>query len=144
MRYLHAGMVVLIVGLLAACSSAQALTNGRPIDVSITLSEMKIDSSRTTFSVGVPYHFIVANAGSVPHEIMIMPAMMNGGMVSNMPMEQLDKMALAHIESDDLPPGATKTVDYTFTEPAPAGTLEFACYLPGHHEAGMREAITVQ
>jgi uncharacterized cupredoxin-like copper-binding protein len=144
MRYVHAGIVALIVGLLVACSSAQALPNGGPVEVTITLAEMKIDSSRTTFSVGVPYHFIVTNAGSVPHEIMIMPAMMNGGMMSNMPMEQLDKMALAHIESDDLLPGATKTVDYTFTKPAPAGTLEFACYLSGHHEAGMHEAITVQ
>lgn len=75
---------------------------------------------------------------------MIMPTMMNGGMVSNMPMEQLDKMALAHIESADLPPGATKTFEYTFTTRAPAGTFEFACYLPGHHEAGMLEAITIQ
>lgn len=53
-------------------------------------------------------------------------------------------MVLAHIESADLPPGATKTFEYIFTTLAPAGTFEFACYLPGHHEAGMREAITVQ
>ncbi len=129
--------------------STQASNTGGPVDVQVTLSEMKIESSLTTFSMGVPYHFIVTNAGTVPHEIMIMPVMMsggmmNGGMMSNMSMEQLDEMALAHIESDDLPPGATKTLDYTFTTPAPAGTLEFACYLPGHHEAGMHEAITVQ
>jgi hypothetical protein len=39
--------------------------------------------------------------------------------------------------------GATWSVDYTFTKQN-SGTLELACYLPGHYEAGMHQAITVQ
>ena len=43
----------------------------------------------------------------------------------------------------DLPPGATETLEITFTTPAPAGTLELACYVPGHYEAGMHLPIAV-
>jgi uncharacterized cupredoxin-like copper-binding protein len=35
-------------------------------------------------------------------------------------------------------------MDYTFTKAYPAGTLEFACHLSGHYEAGMHLPITVQ
>lgn len=143
----YVGIAVLLatfVGLLAACSSAQASSQGGPVDVQIKLSEMKVESSLTTFSVGVPYRFTVTNAGALSHELMITPTTITGEMMSSMSMEQLDQMALARIEADDLPPGATKTFDYTFTNPAPAGTLEFACYVPGHYEAGMHTAITVQ
>jgi len=59
-------------------------------------------------------------------------------------MEAMDEMALAMIEEDELPSGATKTLDYTFTEPAPDGTLEFVCHVEGHYEAGMRLPITVK
>jgi len=48
------------------------------------------------------------------------------------------------IEADELTPGATKSFDYTFNETAPAGTLEFACHIPGHYEAGMNLPITVK
>lgn len=34
--------------------------------------------------------------------------------------------------------------EYIFTNPAQAGTLEFACHLPGHYEAGMKLAIVVK
>ncbi len=52
-------------------------------------------------------------------------------------------MALGMIEEDDMPAGATGTLDLTFTEPAEAGKLEFACHVPGHYEAGMKLPITV-
>ncbi|MGH2349717.1 MAG: hypothetical protein ACRDFT_09665 [bacterium] len=65
-------------------------------------------------------------------------------MMGHMTMEEIDKTALAEIEEDDLPPGATKTLEYTFTKPAPAGQLEFACHVEGHYEAGMHEPIVVK
>jgi uncharacterized cupredoxin-like copper-binding protein len=58
--------------------------------------------------------------------------------------EQVSQMALAGIQGKDLAAGATKTLDYTFTKPAPAGTLEFACHLPGHYDAGMHTPIVVK
>jgi uncharacterized cupredoxin-like copper-binding protein len=51
--------------------------------------------------------------------------------------------SVAHVSQDQLNPGATATLDYTFTKAYPAGTLEFACHLPGHYEAGMHTGIVV-
>ncbi len=52
-------------------------------------------------------------------------------------------IALFHIDAEDLPAGATKTVAYTFRNAAPAGQLEFTCYVPGHYELGMHAPIAV-
>jgi uncharacterized cupredoxin-like copper-binding protein len=93
----------------------------------------------TTFKVGVPYHFVVTNKGDVAHEFMVMQPVEAGTMT----MEEMDKMANAHIEEDDLQPGDNASVDYTFTDPVPEGGLEFACHLAGHYENGMHLPITV-
>ena len=93
----------------------------------------------TEFKVGVPYHFVVTNAGTIPHEIMLMPPLRADQIDT-----KLAEMALVHIGRDQLQPGSTASFDYTFTEAAPSGTLEFACHLPGHYEAGMRLGITVK
>lgn len=139
MKYIRIASLVLLLGALAACSP---LARG-PETVQVTLSEMKIAMSKTTFEVGVPYRFSVTNAGNVPHEMMLMPPAMDGKTMSTMPMAQLDTMALTHIHDSDLAPGGSWMVEYTFTKQH-AGTLEVACYLPGHYDAGMSQTITVE
>ena len=89
----------------------------QPVDVNVTLSEFKIDSSLTTFQAGVPYHFIVVNNGKIGHEINIGQS--------------------AHAQ---LAVGATATLDVTFDQQGP---LEFGCHLPAHYEAGMKLSTTV-
>ena len=135
-------LVVLIVTglLLTACGGAASTQT----EVKVTLTDFGIQSSVTEFKVGVPYHFVVTNTGAIPHEFMLMPPLMADHMGMAMDMEELDEMALAHIGEDELQPGATVSFDYTFTEPAPSGTLEFACHIPGHYEAGMKLGITVK
>lgn len=113
--------------LLAGCGGQKTAGN----EVTITLTDFGIQSSVTDFKVGVPYHFTVINKGKVPHEFMIMPPLTAEQLGMHMDMVQLDEMALAMIKEDELPPGATKSLDYTFTQAAPAGTLEFACHVPG-------------
>jgi uncharacterized cupredoxin-like copper-binding protein len=134
-----APLMVLAVAVLAACGGGAA-SGGSPVQVQVTLTDFKIDSSLTTFSVGVPYHFVVTNKGAVNHEFVIMPP--EQGVQGSE--TQLPSTALAGILGKDLTPGATKTLDYTFTKAAPAGSLEFACHLPGHYEAGMHTPIVVQ
>ena len=143
MKYIRTTLLIVLIGIVAACGSTQAAKKSSPVAVQVKLSEMKIESSLTTFVVDVPYRFTVTNVGAMPHEMMLMPPSMNGGTMSTLPMEQLDTMALTHIHDSDLAPGATWSVDYTFTKQN-SGTLELACYLPGHYEAGMQQAITVQ
>ena len=125
--------------LLSACGSST--TPDGPVDVEVTLTEFGIESSLDTFEVGVPYHFIIHNEGAINHELMIMEPMMLG---MDMSMDEMDAMALAYVEEDELTPGTTQTLDYTFTEPAPAGNLELGCHIEGHYEAGMVVPITVQ
>ncbi len=138
------GLVVAVTAflLLAACGGNQADTNG-PVDVKVTLSEFTIKSSVTEFKPGVQYHFIVTNEGVVPHEFMIMPVEMGGMGMAGMSMEEKDALAFMMIAEDELSPGATVEVDYTFTS-VPEGNIEFVCALPGHFEAGMHSPITIK
>ena len=117
-----------------------ACGGSKTTEVDVTLTDFGIKSSLTTFQTGVPYHFVVTNKGAVVHEFMIVPPQTAGTASS----EELDKIAIGHIEESDLQSGVTKTVAVTFTEPFPAGTLEMACHLPGHYEAGMKLPIIVQ
>jgi len=129
------GILAVTVLLLTACG-AQGSSN----EVTITLTDFGIESSRTSFEVGVPYHFTVKNNGAIDHEMMIMQPLTQDQMGMGMNMDEMDKMALAMIEADMMTPG----LDYTFTEPATAGSLEFACHVEGHYEAGMSLPITVK
>lgn len=115
-----------------------ASTSNQPVDVKITLTEFKVEASTTSFKVGVPYHFVVINNGTVPHEFDIIPS--ESGQLTP---EQVQKSSLAHIGQSDLAAGATGTLDYTFSQEYPQGTLELACHLPGHYEAGMKVPIVV-
>lgn len=128
--------------ILSACGASGSSTNpDGSVNVNITLTDFGIESSLAKFEAGVPYHFIITNEGQVNHELMIMEPMMAG---MEMSMEEMDKLALAFVEEDELSPGTTQTLDYTFMQPATAGSLEFSCHTPGHYEAGMKFPITVE
>ena len=133
------------------CSGHTTLTNNaaspstNPIlerqTVQVTLVEYKITSSITTFHIGVPYHFVVTNKGTIPHEFMIMPPMSDSTSIASM-----DSAALVFIPI--LTPGQTSTIDYTFTRPDTH--LEMACHFSGrqasdsHYMLGMHLAIVVE
>jgi uncharacterized cupredoxin-like copper-binding protein len=139
-------LMVVATFALAACGSARASAgssqssgSSQPVNVQVTLTDFKIQSSLTAFSTGVPYHFTVTNKGALAHQVLIMPPE-----PSPISADQATSMSLAGIGGQGMAPGTTKTFDYTFTKPAPAGTLGFACHLPGHYEAGMHTPIVVQ
>lgn len=130
-------------GWLAAWYGATpAASQGAPVaeDVAVTLTEFKVTASATAFRVGQSYRFVVTNAGVLPHEFMIVPQMDGLG---QMDMAALDAVALAMIPADDLAPGATRTIEVTFTQPEAAGSLELVCAVPGHYDAGMALPIEV-
>lgn len=127
------GVLLFVVVGLTSCSGTKT--------VKVTLTDYKIDSSVTEFKTGVPYHFVVSNKSESNHEFMIMPPVDPD---MDMSMEQMDEMAVAMIEEDDLEPGTTMTLDVTFTDPAPVGTLEFACHTAKHYQSGMELPITVE
>ena len=57
-------------------------------------------------------------------------------------MDAMDKMALA--KAENIAPNQTVTLEYTFALRAGESHLEFACYYPGHYEAGMRQDVMVR
>lgn len=138
------GLLIIAIAtlLLTACGGKQTNTNG-PVNVEVALGEFTVESSVTEFKPGVQYHFIVTNEGQIPHELMIMPVPMDGMGMAGMSMEEKDALAFMMISEEELPPGATVEMDYTFTS-VPEGNIEFVCALPGHFEAGMHAPITIK
>jgi len=108
--------------------------------VQIDETDFKIASSITTFTPGTTYHFIVTNNGRIAHEFMILPK--STGIMSGMSMDAMDKMALA--KAENIAPNQTVTLEYTFARSAAGSHPEFACYYPGHYEAGMKQDVVVR
>ena len=114
-------LIAVLILTLSACTGTH--TPKTPVEVQVTITEYKFDSSLTTFSVGTPYHFVLNNKGTLAHDWMIIP---QG--------ETNEDKALVKAEDSDLQPAKTLTKDFTFTQP---GNYEFACHVQGHYEAGM-------
>lgn len=115
-------------------------TGGTATTVQVTETEYAIHASVTNFTPGTTYQFVVKNLGHLAHEFMLMPK--SEGAMHGMSMGEMDHMALAMI--DTINPGETKTVEYTFPPSAAGSHPEFACYLPGHYEAGMKLGVVVK
>ncbi len=123
---------VAVYALSATFGHAQASTAG-PVNVSLT--EWKVEMPPTTVQVGTPVRFVVTNTGKVSHELVIEKA------------GDVDKALEAEVngqsvdaEADDIAPGTTRTLEWTFTEP---GAYQASCHMPQHFEAGMKTAFNV-
>lgn len=121
---------------LTACGGSSSSAGSQ--NVPVTLSDFKVSAPTTTFSAGTPYHFVVTNNGMMTHEFMIFPSMAGMGSMS---MDDMHKQSLVMIDS--IAPGESKAVDVTFPSSSIGSSLELACHLPGHYEAGMKLPITI-
>lgn len=138
--------------LLTACGgSAPSVNEDGSINVDVTLTDFKIESSVTTFESGKTYRFTITNDGLVPHEFVISEPLMGmeGEAHNDDDAHGEDEMEMKHeglvveVGEDVLQPGVTITVDATFPEHVD-GELEFACHTEGHYEAGMFSHITIE
>lgn len=139
--YIKKVVTLLVAGLVLTACSGQGSKD--TVEVQVTLTEFGISSSITEFEVGIPYRFVVTNAGVVEHEFMVMPPLTQDQMGMHMDMANLDRTAVGMIEGADLQAGSSASIELTFTEPANAGAFEFACHTPGHYEANMKLPIVV-
>jgi uncharacterized cupredoxin-like copper-binding protein len=133
--------VVPFILLLAACGSSttpsgsqqgQTAPSGSQT-VQVTLSDNQVESSLTTFTAGMPYHFVVMNRGQVAHQFAMMPMGMD---MEHMSVDQMHHAAL--FMYDSVAPGLTRTFDYTFASSMMGQRFEFACGTQGHYGAGMQ------
>ena len=117
-------------------TEAGAADAGTQVDV--TLADNTIDSSLTTFQVGVPYTFVITNTGRRGHNFNISTPVAEVGSL-----EAALQTALLAVPQSQLGPGASVTVEYTFPDTAEGKNLEFSCLIRMHYQMGMLLPITV-
>ena len=129
--------------LLTACGASGLSTNrDGSINFEVTLTDFGIESSLTEFEAGKTYRFTITNEGAIPHEFVIAEPLMEGE-EHGTDMDMMHESLVVEVEEDELPAGATVTVDVTFPDHADEA-LEFACHVEGHYEAGMHSQITLK
>jgi len=142
-RNLSGVLFIAILLLLTACDASSPSTNtDGSINVDVTLTDFTIESSVIAFEAGRTYRFTITNEGAIPHEFVIAEPMMEGEDHSE-GMEMEHAGLVVEVEEDELPPGATVTVNATFPDHVDE-ELEFACHIEGHYEAGMHSPITIK
>lgn len=129
--------------------------------VAVTLADNYFEPESLAIAPGETIRFVITNEGAVVHEFNIgsadmhahhqeeMAMMVEHGVIEidriNHDMMNMD-MGGGHVMSHDEPnsallaPGETAEIVWTF--PA-AGSLEFACNVPGHYDAGMVGDISI-
>lgn len=133
--------------------------------VEIKLGEMFFEPENIDVKPGETVRFVIHNSGSLLHEFNLgsaamhaghqkeMQQMMDAGMLTPTGMQhdmsQMDHSKMGHgqmMKHDDpnsvlVEPGKTAELTWTFSK---ATSLEFACNIPGHYQAGMVGKLTVK
>ncbi len=107
--------------------------DGRPAALDI-----KYDKAKIRVKAGETIKFVVTNTGKLCHEF-IVGSMKEQRQHAEM-MKQMPDMVHEDANTLTIEPGETKNLIWQFTN---AGTLEVACHVPGHYEAGMVSKVIV-
>lgn len=116
---------------------------GDPKKVSRTIEitsgdDMRYRPSEIIVKRGETVRFAVRNAGQVPHELVL------GSLKELKAHAELMRKhpGMEHEEPNQafVKPGETREIVWQFTR---AGTVDFACTIPGHFEAGMTGKVKV-
>lgn len=107
------------------------------VTVHVTVTEFAIIPSLTTFHTGIPYYFVVSNAGKQTHAFTFVPLAPEGT-----PTDRYYQYNHMLIGLNTIPPGTTQTINYTF-KAAETGRYEMACRMRGHYAAGMHLPVMV-
>src|SRR6266511_1553090 len=127
MKQLLMGTILALVGglLFVSLASAQA-----PVEVKVTLSEMKVELSTANVPAGTAVTYVITNNGKLTHEVVL-----EKEGADDEPLEFGGKEQ----EAENIAPGATVKAEWTIPE---AGRYQLACHIEGHYEAGMKTAFT--
>jgi uncharacterized cupredoxin-like copper-binding protein len=139
---------------------APATKAGRSVEV--VMGDMSFTPKAIDIKAGETIRFVLVNKGQLLHEFNLgdaamhakhqqeMLKMQQSGMLTPTGMKEMDHSSMAGMDHgmmkhDDpnsvlVEPGKTAELTWTFTK---ATSLEFACNIPGHYQAGMVGKLTV-
>lgn len=122
----------------AAGRPGEAAKVSRTIEVTMD-DNMRFTPERISVKAGETVRFFVRNAGKVPHEMVI-------GTLSELKEHAEMMRKMPGMKHDDpnavtLASGQRGGIVWQFAQ---AGSVDFACLLPGHLEAGMKGSIRVE
>ncbi len=107
-------------------------TKDNPRIVGLTMSdELKFAPDSIDVAKGETIRFVLTNSGEAIHEFQVGPA-------DTVAADEVDGVIV--VEKNELGPGSTSAVDYTFDGDGP---YAFACHEPGHYENGMKGVIVL-
>ena len=107
--------------------------------VQIEMSDsMTFSPSSSSVKAGETIKFVLTNSGKVKHEFVL-------GTEKDLKDHYQQMLKFPEMEHDDpnmvsVGPGKSGTVMWKFTT---SGTVDFACLLPGHYDAGMKGSVRV-
>ena len=130
--------------------------------VEVVMGDMSFTPKAIEIKAGETVRFVLVNKGQLLHEFNLgdaamhakhqqeMLQMQKSGMLTPTAMKEMDHGSMAGMDHgamkhDDpnsvlVEPGKTAELSWTFTK---ATSLEFACNIPGHYQAGMVGKLTV-
>jgi uncharacterized cupredoxin-like copper-binding protein len=120
--------MVLLAGMIFFVSNA---INNPSREVTVGLSEYKVNMARQALPANTPITFSFVNSGSIVHEVVLEkagaddePIVING----------------KEIEEEDIQKGETRTVTWELGD---SGDYQLACHVPGHFEHGMIQTFKI-
>jgi len=131
-RYAGIAVAVTIAAAVPACTNAQARNAA---EVRLTMHWSRFDQGVVTVPRGVPVTFVYTNDDPIAHEVIV------GDQAMQLRHEKGTEPAHGDRPNEtDVPANSVVTTTITFDE---AGTVFFACHLPGHYAYGMRGLVRV-
>ena len=100
---------------------------------------MAFAPDRVEVKRGEQIHFVLKNEGALKHEFMLATVKENAE--HGKLMEKFPDMEHDDPNGKTLEAGKSAEILWKFTH---AGTFEFACLVPGHHQAGMHGLVVVK
>jgi uncharacterized cupredoxin-like copper-binding protein len=129
-----AAVLATLAAALPACGRAGA--EQREHEVTLVMHWSRFDRANVEVPRGVPVRFVYVNDDPIAHEVLV------GDEAFQERHEKGTEAAHGHRPDEtEVPANTTRTTTLTFDR---AGTLHFACHLPGHYAYGMKGTVTVR
>lgn len=107
--------------------------------ITLSATDIKFAPLHISVAAGETVKFEITNNGKLDHEFLLGSA--EEQVEHDKEMAAMAGMKMAHINGVSVAPGKTGTLIWTFTK---AGSLQYACHVPGHYGAGMVGQLTIK